>query len=249
MRKLLGILFAGVLVITTVGTLLADQPDGINPTYGYVIVRCTVTIGINVIDEAATAYFGAQLSTNSALSCGQDAVSISSISVQNTGVGSICKWAIWYDQLQRYNPSDGGWVTDTDDTANGIKGWTIVGNSADVGICRMGLWMVFSTAPAQLSDFDVTIDSVCAQGPGNASTWKDGNAKYDCKTAARRYPQPSGFDSFATKAIPYYNAEEVAAWKSGRGMWFRVQTPTAVTDDLPRRVVIKIQAALLGSSW
>ncbi|MCX7716707.1 MAG: hypothetical protein N2Z73_04750, partial [Endomicrobia bacterium] len=146
MRKLLGLIGIATLFFLA-SNVFADVSPGPNPDYGYVIVKCTAAIAINVIDESATAYF-LVTDLSRGLGLNETHVSITSISIQNVGLGSICKWAVYYSTIQRNSLPNGAgtWSTDTDDTNNGIKAWTISTDFSN-GLCVMGLRVVFSSRP------------------------------------------------------------------------------------------------------
>jgi hypothetical protein len=248
MRKMLTyiLILSGVMFFVSTGIALAAMDSDI----GYVIVRCTVTVDVDVLDTNATAWFVATSTQGCTLSPGQEDVSITSITVVNRSSGAVLKYAVIVDTIQR--TSDGvNWVADSDDYNNGIKGWSLStdGNLDTVGECILAA--VFATSRPSISDFGTTegndrffyvIPSPNATQLGTY-TYKTGGANFDPATGSLQYQSALGNTSGTNCVSP------VLGTNNPRNLHFYIKAPVAVTDEMPRRFVIKVYATLSGSSW
>ena len=247
MRKMLTyiLILSGVMFFVSTSIAVPRDSD-----IGYVIVRCTVTIDVDVLDTNATAWFVATSTQGCTLSPGQEDVSITSITVVNISTGAVLKYAVIVDTIQR--TQDGvNWIADSDDYNNGIKGWWLStdGTLDAVGECILAA--VFAKARPSINDFGT------AQGDDrffyvipspsttqlDTYTYKTGGANFDPATGTLRYPSALGNTSGTNCVSP------VRDTNNPRNLHFYIKTPVAVTDEFPRRFVIKVYATLSGSSW
>ncbi len=243
MRKAIGLLLISMFLFGVASKVLAQTTDN---DRGYVIVRCTVTIDVDVLDDQATAWF-VQKSTMGALSPNQEDVSISSISVQNKSIGAVLKYAVFVSSIQR--TTDGtSWVPDDDDLNKMIKGWYLADSTGPVGAFR--LRAVFAKSRPAISDFgggaanDEFRVNLGGATPTTTQlgdyTYKTGGDNFDPVNSTLRYPSALG-NTTGTNAIS-------PVTDTIRGLWFCIHTPAAVTEDYPRRIVITVYGGL-GSSW
>ncbi|MCS7228046.1 MAG: hypothetical protein NZ839_03675, partial [Endomicrobia bacterium] len=154
MRKNIGIslvsVFFGVVII---GSSLFAQPY--TSDTGYVIVRCTVSISVDVLDANATAWFVAVGTQTSTLSTGQTDVSITSIAVRNTSSGAVLKYAVYVSSIQR--SSDGiNWISDDDDFGSMIKGWYLTQDGVLDSVGEFQLAAVFASSRPASGEFQTT---------------------------------------------------------------------------------------------
>jgi hypothetical protein len=211
-----------------------------------------VTIDVDVLDTNATAWFVATSTTGCTLSPGQEDVSITSITVVNISTGAVLKYAVIVDTIQR--TQDGvNWVADDDDYNNGIKGWWLStrddGNITGVGECILAA--VFARARPSISDFGTSegndrfrqvISSPDTTQLGTY-TYKAGGASFDPANGDLRYQSALVNESGTNSVSPVRNEH------NPRNLHFYIRTPVAVTDEFPRRFVIRVYATLSGSSW
>jgi len=241
MRKMLQYLLIGSLILSSALVVYAQNVD---TDYGYVIVKCTVTVDVDVLDEQATAYFRYegpyyQLGTN------ETYVSTTSIKVQNLSGGAILKYAVFVSEIQR-NQNDNGsgsWIPDTDNQTEGIKGWTLSTDDTP-GICEFVLYAVFANARPSSDDFADANDRLAMFDPDyrSANTYRVGNDKFGPETTSLQYPTALSGWTGANYIAPY--PEENYA----RDLWFKIKTPTAVTDERPRRIVIRVDGGI-STAW
>jgi len=247
MRKMLQYLLIGSLILGS--ALVVYAQTNIDTDEGYVIVRCTVTVDVDVLDEWATAWFVAKDNYNG-LTPGQSYVSVTSITVRNLSSGAILKYAVLVSSIQRNTETNGSgaWISDDDNFAQGIKGWTLDSSS---GVCRFVLRAVFANARPALGDFGTGNDDRFQVNLAGATpnitqrqdhTYKTNGEMFDPATSGLRYNSILG-NSTGVNFIPP-NPETGYE----RGLWFRIDTPTAVTDELPRRIIIRVDGGL-GNVW
>lgn len=244
MRKMLSvILLAGVVLFATTTTALAAYDSDI----GYVIVRCTVTIDVDVLDTQATAWFVDTSTQTATLGYNQADVSITSISVKNISNGAVLKYAVVVSTIER--TQDGStWVPDSDDLGSMIKGWYLSNDNTNVGECILAA--VFAKERPATGDFETSeyndqflkvIQSYDATELGN-HTYRKNGSNFDPAEENRRYA--SALDFGENNAI-----SPVEDANNPRGLWFYIKTPQAVTDEYPRRFTITVYGTLIGSSW
>jgi hypothetical protein len=233
-KKVGGIIFLLLsLMVLSKTSLFAANPD-----YGYVIVRCTGTISVDVLDSNATAWFVVNGSTSAALSAGQTAVSIGSITVINNGSGIMCKWAVWVASIQK--TMDGS--TWQSDDAPGA--WDL---GSSPGICVARLCGVFATARPASGDFQTSAE-------GDDYFLNQRNMNVTNSITLNNYTYKTDNSSLGP-TNNYYNSEynlsstQVIAPGSQRSMYFRIDTPTAILDEYPRRFVIAVKATGANQSW
>jgi hypothetical protein len=170
--------------------------------------------------------------------------------VVNLSAGAVLKYAVIVDAIQR--TEDGAnWIADNDDLGRGIKGWSLStdGNLDSVGECILAA--VFAKARPSINDFGTAqgddrfhyvIPSPDASQLGTY-TYKTGGTNFDPETGALRYPSALGNTSGTNCVSP------VRDTNNPRNLHFYIKAPVAVTDEFPRRFVIKVYATLSGSSW
>jgi hypothetical protein len=251
MRKMLTyiLILSGAMFFVSTSIALAAMDYDI----GYVIVRCTVTVDVDVLDTNATAWFVATSTQDCTLSPGQEDVSITSITVVNLSAGAVLKYAVIVDTIQR--TEDGAnWIADGDDLNRGIKGWWLStrDNKDITGVGECILAAVFAKARPSISDFGTTTEGndrffYVIPSPSASQldtyTYKTGGANFDPETWGLRYPSALGNTSGTNCVSP------VRDENNPRNLHFYIKTPVAVTDEFPRRFVIKVYATLSGSSW
>ncbi len=232
MRKTIGILLICMFLLGISSKVLALT--NYDRDTGYVIVRCTVTVDVDVLDEQATAWF-VQRSTAGALSVDQADVSISSISVKNNSTGAVLKYAVLVSSIQRTHDGS-NWISDDDDFNNLIKGWTLSNNNTNDGVGEFVLSAVFARSRPAISDFNTVQandqfrvnlgSSNPSDGQLQAYTYKTNGDNFDPNNGTLRYTSVLGNSSGINAVSP----GEV------RGLWFYIRTPQAVTDTYPRRI-------------
>jgi len=228
MRKMLSIILAAGIIFGLTATAMAVQ----NPDYGYVIVRCTVTLSVDVEDNA-TAYFSTGNEPERyviSAGLGLDYVSTSSITVKNDSVGALCIWNVQVSAIQRANSN----IWESITAWNTEPYWTL-GTSPDVE--QAVLYAVFCSSRPSTGEFESNdILSV-----GSDKTWKHKSSASDVDldptstTSGFQYPQNTRTSGYSNK---------VTAPGDRRALWFRFLPPTAVRDDNFRRFIIQITAAL-----
>ena len=235
MRKMLTMFILGALILlTTVAVSFA-----VNPDFGYVIVRCTVTISVDVEEPDNIAYFGTgDVPQRYDVPAGGDYVSISSITVTNDSNGAICKWSLRVSTIQyKVNWNDPDWLGD--------PRWTLNEENEEAGVHKAVLYAVFATSRPASGEFNSEDRLLISAG----KIWKhkEGttDAEFDPTTTGTglQYTQPD---------IPGYNPGAYKAIRpdvdNRKALWFRLKTPTAVVDEWYRRFVIEVTAALHSSS-
>ena len=235
-KKMLGL----AAIVLSFIVISSQKVFAVNPDYGFVIVRCTGTLSIDVLDGNSTAWFNLSGSLVEALSANQTAISFGSITVRNDGVGILSKWAVWVASIQR--TSDGGvtWVADSGDGS-----WSISDSTA--GICRARLSAVFARSRPVADDFlnDYGNDVLANLASYNVSgsvldtyTFSTGNSRLGPESDGIRY-------------VPDYTvgSYHLVAPGSSRGLYFRIETPIAILDEYPRRFVIAVKAQYGAQPW
>ena len=228
MKKLLGLLTAAVLVAGISTAASAAATDN-----AYVLVRCTVTISVQVLTNNSTwwAHGSNPYDTSPGFSYESGA---SSVSIRNNSLGAITKWSLQISTIQTKafsNYSDDlttGWVADSGD------GMWVPGATA--GIMTAALSAVFKSQPSSETDYDAS--TILTLSPQVYQTGNSGNNNFrplggngyqsaiNPATSAANYVSPSGSDS-----------------TDGRGLHFMLKTPTAVLDQNWRRFVIQVSAS------
>jgi hypothetical protein len=248
MRKMLSIILAAGIITLTAGSLFAlREPYGSD--VGYVIVKCTVTVDVDVLDNWSTAWFIYQGNMNNGLSAGQTDVSVTSITVKNNSSGAIVKYAVLVSSIQRNSATDGSgnWISDDDDTTAGIKGWYLSTDGIADSPGEFILWAVFSKNRPNANDFlnneanDQFRVNLANSQPSDSQlrnyTYRSTNGNFGPETPANQYSSAlSG------------SANNLIAPNEERGLWFKITTPASVTDVYPRRISVVVYGGL-GSSW
>jgi len=233
---LIYILLGGIMLSFVSSVYSAD----IDTDYGYVIVKCTVTIDVEVLYDWSTAWFLFEGNLDTGLAPNQYEVSATSIAVKNNSSGAILKYAVSVSSIQRNTQENGlgSWVADTDDLYNGIKGWNINDEDNNDGAGDFALAAVFKPTKPGSAEFG-TEDYFTAINPDLSSrtnfTYKTGN----------NFDVASGGYSSAMSG----STNNLISPGEIRGLWFKILTPQAVTDQFPRRIIIRVDGTLAGSSW
>jgi hypothetical protein len=248
MRKMLSIILAAGIITLTAGSLFAlSWPY--DSDVGYVIVKCTVTVDVDVLDTWSTAWFISEGNMSSGLTAGEDDVSVTSITVKNNSTGAIVKYAVLVSSIQRNDNVNGtgNWLSDDDNLISGIKGWYLSTDGTADSPGEFILAAVFSKNKPPKNDF--TADEANDQFRVNLATftltdghlitytYKTGGLAFDPATVTNRY---SSAMSGSTNNLVSPGEQ--------RGLWFYIDTPAAVTDTYPRRISIVVYGGL-GSSW
>jgi hypothetical protein len=194
-----------------------------------------------VLDDWSTAWFLFEGNLNTGLSPNQYEVSATSIAVKNNSSGAILKYALSVSSIQRNTQEDGSgsWVADSDDTSNDIKGWTINDDDDnDDGAGDFALAAVFKPTKPGSAEFGIE-DYFTAINPDlsdrTSFTYKKGH-KFDVASGGYSSAMSSSSNNLISPG-------EI------RGLWFKILTPKAVTDQFPRRIIIRVDGTLSGSSW
>jgi hypothetical protein len=217
---------------------------------GYVVVRCTVTIDVDVLDTWATAWFISIGNLSGGLSPNQEDVSVSSIVVKNQSSGAVLKYAVVAEAIHRTTDGGTSWVADTDDIPNGIKGWTLSTDGNNDGIGKFVLAAVFANSRPAISDFGTSqYDDQLRSLVTNYNATELTNHTYKVDTnftpadSNKRYPSALGNTTGVNAISPSVDAN------NPRGLWFYIKTPQAVTDEYPRRITIRVYGTTVSSSW
>ena len=212
-------ILGALILLTTVAVSFA-----VNPDFGYVIVRCTVTISVDVEEPDNIAYFGTGDEPDRyVISAGPgfDYVSTSSITVKNDSNGAVCQWKLKVSAIHYSVSYPFDWITDTR--------WSL-GDSPDVE--QAVLYAVFATSRPATGEF--ANDDILS----TTDAYWTHPTKFDPSTGVPfRYDQHPKFTDYGNKAtIP----------GDRRALWFRFIPPTAVIDEYYRRFTIQVTAELLS---
>jgi len=220
MRKMLSIILAAGIIFGLTATAMAVQ----NPDYGYVIVKCTVTLSLDVgNDNDASSIYTVHLGTHAP---GTDLLS-GAIPVENDGVGSIVKISLQRTACDINSADDGSGTWSTD---NGVTKWSWESSNFDnVGTLKACLGVIFSSST-----------------PTN-TTWV-GN---DDIIEEEKYYSKDANSTLTGPHSPYTSAlnstRNFVAYVETRNMYVRLKLPTAVADQKPRRITIRATAYLYDS--
>ncbi|OGS20172.1 MAG: hypothetical protein A2252_11015 [Elusimicrobia bacterium RIFOXYA2_FULL_39_19] len=216
MRKLLGL----VLVLGLVAGVMAPIFAASNDT-GYVVVKCSGTMSVKVGDIDGIVN---DTSDEITIEAGVATVVISSaIAVTNNGTGIITNWTLQVTG-QEQSATVGDWAA----TDGVYPAWTYGATKDDWGDNKVALTAVFASAQAAEADF--------ADGD-----ILDGTGRY-FETAALTYGPVTGGSQYATAIVSGNNYNMVSP-TSVRNLYFRVGTPSAVTDQRYRRIAVRVTAA------
>jgi hypothetical protein len=220
MRKMLSIILAAGIIFGLTATAMAVQ----NPDYCYVIVKCTVTLSLDVgNDDVASSTYTVHLGTHAP---GTDLLS-GPIPVENDGEGSIVKISLQRTKCE-INSNDDGTGTWSDDT--GVTGWSWSSSFANVGTLKACLGVIFSSSTPTdtnwVSDDDIIEDPTYYRKNANSVL------------TGPHSPYTSALNS---------NSLNFVAYGEIRNMYVRLKLPTAVADQKPRRITITATAYLYES--
>jgi len=246
MRKIISILLAAFMVVSLTSLARATR----NSDVGYVVVRCTVTIDVDVLDTWATAWFISIGNLSGGLSPNQEDVSVSSIVVKNQSSGAVLKYAVVAEAIHRTPDNGNSWVPDIDDIPNGIKGWTLSNDGTNDDIGEFVLAAVFAKSRPAITDFETSeyndqfrrlVTSYNASELTNHTYKVDTN--FTPNDPDKRYPSALGNTTGVNAISPRVDAN------NPRGLWFYIKTPQAVTDEYPRRITIRVYGTTVSSPW
>ena len=153
MKKLF-MLFAAAAIL---GAVFTAKSYALTTDNAYVVVRCTVSVAVEVQSDATAAYFmGADgqdfWEITRALTVGTTEIATNAIQVRNTSVGAITKWKMKISAKEVQTGDAGseptGWENDTGDGA-----WTVGTSSGDAGPLIIKLYAAFKSAVADAGDF------------------------------------------------------------------------------------------------
>ncbi|MDW8055588.1 MAG: hypothetical protein RMJ13_02640 [Elusimicrobiota bacterium] len=227
MRKYIRLLALCMLVLTSAGIIYAQTATD----HCYVIVRCTVTISINIDDTASLVH----LST-----AGPNVFVVSGssyVTVTNNSSGAICKWRVRVS-TQEYttqDPPSGGWTVPT----TGDYYWNLRenGQSAAGDVMTAALLCIFaSSATTSCVSTDFDTDNASDDIIGYSWVILEG-AKMKHNSSIPPDDWPSG----GTNA-------DIAAGGI-RNLFFGIRYPSAVADEFYRRFTVEVNAALPGTAW
>jgi hypothetical protein len=233
MKKLLSLVLALVL-FSAIGLLTSTASAATNPDYAYVVVRCTVSLSVQVVSPNYYVYTSSQAGAGISAS---DIVVTSNVVVQNNGSGCIETWTLNVTS-QDYSTSDNGpWI------ANALPAgapWILSTNMANTlpsaaGVNQVVLGACFKSVAAVPGDY----------GPNgfnllkwfNAQTWLSGGfdiAAGVFQPTSNAYPQD----------FVYGSGNNNISAGSSKNLYFYVKAPTAVTDTNFHRFTVTITAAV-----
>jgi hypothetical protein len=201
--------------------LLVTDAHAINPDNAYVVVKCTMTTSIDVLN--GTDY----VKINGGTAVGPNEVWISSyVAVRNDGTGSITRWSMRIS-TQHYSTDGSTWQ----DTTTANVGWSYGTALANNGLNQAVLAAVFATGPTVLStDFG---DEDCL---GEASSiYLSGAGVFG--------PATNGYPTDYTSPSSYNMVANTGS-NPTRRLFFYVRTPTAITDENYRRFTVTVTATI-----
>ena len=248
MRKLLLLAAVAVLGLFSLfglfGVLLVSDAQAATSDNGYVIVRCTITVSVQVLSLDSTWYVNGNAANGPGTTCNQSYVSgLSSITVMNNSSGAITKWQVYVSTIQNLgvasDPKGTGWTGDN--PTNG--GWSLASAS---GLNAAALFAVFKTSATELMDFDTNKSSLTLVPSGSPDSTMyyqtvAGGGKFAPLVAAgNEFPSAilAGGYNWTTPIVG--GATSVA-----KSMGFRLDTPKAVTDQNWRRFTLTVVASTL----
>ena len=238
---LLGV--AGLVSFVGVMDVSAAATGYTNDDVGYVIVRCTISISVDVLDTNATWYI-AGMSTGPITGVTPGAtyysMSTSSVSIRNSSSGAMTKWTVHVSTIQTktwtsYGNGEAtlatGWVADDVDV--NLTGWRM-GSVADINTCALSACFKVDGAVTAL-DFPIN-------GPDTTSlnllTMRTASDDLDTYSITGRFlpisggSYPTAFGSTANWVLP----------GQVRSLGFKFSAPTVVSDQNWRRFVLLVSA-------
>jgi hypothetical protein len=215
-------LFLALLLFAIAGvSFLAPSAFAINPDVGYVIVKCTMTTSIDVLN--GTDY----VKINGGIAVAPNEIWISSyVAVKNDGTGSITRWSLRIS-TQHYSTDGSTWL----DTTTSNVGWGYGETLTDNGLNNVVLAAAFAQGPTILStDF------------GNEDCLLSTNTIYLAGAGAYG-PATNAYATDFTSPNSY-NMVANTSTNNTRRLFFYMRTPTAITDENYRRFTIMITATI-----
>ena len=238
---LLGV--AGLVSFVGVMDVSAAATGYTNEDAGYVIVRCTISISVDVLDTNATWYI-AGMSTGpiTGVSAGATyySMSTSSVSIRNSSSGAMTKWTVHVSTIQTktwtsYANGEAtlatGWVADDVDV--NLTGWRM-GSVADINTCVLSACFKVDGAVTGL-DFPINDPDTTAL---NLLTMRTASDDLDTYSITGRFlpisggSYPTAFGSTANWVLP----------GQVRSLGFKFSAPTVVSDQNWRRFVLLVSA-------
>jgi hypothetical protein len=237
MKKLLSA-FLVLVVFAIVGLMYSSNAyaAATNPDYAYVVVKCTVSLSIQVLATTNYVYLNNCNNGTNGISAGEAWVS-SNVVVANNGSGCIETWTLQVT-TQNVATTLGTWL-DTG-TVNGMA-WTLATNMANTlpsvgGVNQVVLGACFKSAVATTADFGANGWNLLKwQTP---TTW--GSGAFDVGGTSCYQPNGAQYPQDLTIGTGNNN---VAALNN-RSLYFYVKAPAAVTDTKYHRFTVTITAAV-----
>ncbi len=212
------IILLGSLFVTIGSVAMAVQ----NPDQGYIIVKCTVTLSVDVgNDDNADITYTVHLGTHAP---GTNLLS-GPIPVENDGQGSIVIFNVQRTECYRNRQEDGGGDWESDTGPNAWQWQTTFG--AATGPLKACFGVIFSsTTPTDYSwvgDDDV-VESQKTYSASANSILTGPHSPYDSAISGTEY--------------------NFVSYQEIRNMYVRVKLPDAVADQKPRRITVQVTAAM-----
>jgi hypothetical protein len=201
--------------------LALSAAQAINPDVGYVIVKCTMTTSIDVLN--GTDY----VKINGGTAVAPNELWISSyVAVKNDGAGSITNWRLRIS-TQHYSTDGSTWQ----DTTTANVGWAYGTTLTNNGLNQVVLAAAFAQGPTILStDF------------GNEDCLLSTNTIY--MAGAGSYgPATTAYATDFTSPNSYNMVANVSS-NNTRRLFFYMRTPTGITDENYRRFTVMITATI-----
>ncbi|MFH1369142.1 MAG: hypothetical protein ABII64_08450 [Elusimicrobiota bacterium] len=236
----LALIAVSALIGFTAVDVLADESDN-----AYVIVRCTITISVDVLDGNATFYVSG-MSTGSLSGFTPGATEYSKpnmVSINNNSSGALTKWTLHVSTIQTkaYSGSGNdpteilgtGWAADPVDIAP-YTGW-LLGDQSGVLTCALAAVFIANDEQAIARDFDPLQDSTA----GDLLTMRTtANALDTWDTTARFFPDIG-------TSYPSRIGTSAANWTMPGDtcdLAFKFSAPIVVADENWRRIVVVVTA-------
>lgn len=224
MKKLFFMLLAASVVGLFASTVKAADWDN-----AYVVVRCTVNVSVDVAptgtDNAWVPYINDAPGTGP-YNGGVNQIYVSTgVAVRNTSSGAITNWTLHLVSTQTYSATPD--IADFANTTTAYPDWTYGNNLTANGPNKIVIAAVFKSNPAVLGDYN-DLDVLFSTG----TVYKTGSA--DLGPAADEY----------FGAVASGNNLNMVAPTDTRNLYFRVLTPSAVTDSMYRKFEVLVKAGL-----
>ena len=216
-----------------------------NSDVGYVVVRCTISISVDVLDTNATWYI-AGMSTGSiaGVSAGATYYSMtaSSVSIRNSSSGAMTKWTVHVSTIQAktwtaYGTGESSLATgwEGDDVDMNKTGW-LLGSASDINTCVLSACFKVDGAVTGL-DFPINDPDTTSL---NLLTMRTASDDIDIYSTSGRFLPASG-GSYPSAITEPSNANWVLPGQV-RSLGFKFSAPTVVSDQKWRRLVLQVSA-------